>query len=293
MPGAHMPGKLKYPKLPPGETFADPSTDRRTVIGEEPKNREDRGLEKGIKVLIIAVASVLVLELIWFLVISPCMPLSRIDITGFPGLERAEVLGRGGIGERSSYISVNRQTVEKKLEAIKEVESARVTKHFPGTVKILLVPRAAVAMAFTVINERQVPVYFDRNGIAFKTGGVPNGALSMPVISGLPLEEGRPLSALYQPLFASLDRIRYADSELLGAISEIKINKKPFNGFDLTLYPVHSPIRVRLEPALNDETLRYVMLMLDVLASKNQEIDEIDFRTGTASYELKEASSVQ
>ncbi|MDR1025133.1 MAG: FtsQ-type POTRA domain-containing protein [Treponema sp.] len=288
-----MSGELKYPKLPPGETFADPSTGRRTAIGEEPKNREGRGLERGIKVLIIAAASVLGLELVWLLVISPCMPLSRIDITGFPGLDRAEVLSRGGIGERSSYVSVNRQAVEKNLETIKEVESARVTKHFPGTVKILLVPRVAVAMAFTVINERQVPVYFDRHGIAFKTGGVPYGALSMPVISGLPLEEDKPLSALYQPLFASLDKIRYADNELLGAISEIKINKKPFNGFDLILYPVHSPIRVRLEPVLNDETLRYVMLVLDVLASKNQEIDEIDFRTGTASYELKEASSVQ
>jgi cell division protein FtsQ len=293
MPGVHMPGELKYPKLPPGETSADPAAGRRTAVGEDPKNRESRGLEKGAKVLIIATASVLVLELIWFLAISPCMPLSRVEITGFPGLERAEVLSRSGIGERSSYVSVNRQTVEKNLEAIKEVESATVSKHFPGTVKIRLVPRVAVAMAFTVIDERRVPVYFDRRGIAFKTGGVPSGALSMPVISGLPLEEDKPLSALYQPLFASLDRIRYADSELLEAISEIKINKKPFSGFDLILYPVHSPIRVRLEPALNGETLRYVMLMLDVLASKNQEIDEIDFRTGTASYELKEASSVQ
>ncbi|MDR1444762.1 MAG: FtsQ-type POTRA domain-containing protein [Treponema sp.] len=286
-----MPGELNYPKFSSGEAFSDSITGG--GIGEELKNREGGGLEKGIKVLIIAAASVLALELIWLLVISPCMPLSRIDVTSIPGLERAEVLSRGGIGERSSYISVNGRTVEKNLETIKEVESARVTKQFPGTVKILLVPRAAVAMAFTVIDERQVPVYFDRHGIVFKTGGAPSGTRSMPVISGLPLADDKPLSALYQPLFASLDRIRYADSELLGAISEIKINKKPFDGFDLILYPVHSPIRVRLEPVLNEETLRYVMLMIDVLSSKNQEIDEIDFRTGTASYKLKEVSSGQ
>jgi cell division protein FtsQ len=250
-----------------------------------------RGLEKGIKALIIAAASVLVLELLWLLVISPCMPLSHVDVTSFPGLERGEVLLRGGIGERSSYISVKPRLIEENLETIKEVESARVTKHFPNTVKVLLVPRVAVAMAFTRIDGRQVPVYFDRHGIAFKTGPSPYSAQSLPVISGLPLADGRPLSAMYLPLFASLDRIRYADPQLMGAISEIRVNKKPFDGFDLVLYPVHSPIRIRLEPGLNEETLRYVMLMLDVFASKNSEIEEIDFRTETASYKLKEASS--
>ncbi|MDR2375135.1 MAG: FtsQ-type POTRA domain-containing protein [Treponema sp.] len=251
------------------------------------------GLEKGIKVIIVAAAAVLVLELVWLLIISPCMPLSRIEVTGFPGLERTEILLRGGIGERSSFISVDRRAVEKNLEQIKEVESARVTKHFPGTVKILVLPRTAVAVAFAVRNGRQVPVYFDRYGVAFKTGGVPYGTQSLPVLSGLPLEDDTPLSALYLPLFASLDRIRHANAELLGAVSEIKINKKPFDGFDLVLYPVHSPIRVRLESSLNEETLGYVMLMLDVFAQENRGIEEIDFRTGTASYRLKEVPSGQ
>ncbi|MDR2135053.1 MAG: FtsQ-type POTRA domain-containing protein [Treponema sp.] len=261
--------------------------------GEKAKDREGGKLEKGVKAIIIAAAAVLLLELVWLLAISPCMPLSRIEVTSFPGLDRAEVLLRGGIGERSSFISVDRRELEKNLERIKEVESARVTKQFPGTVKILLVPRVAVAVAFAAPEGRQVPVYFDRHGVAFKVGGVPYGAQSLPVLSGLPLEADKPLSPLYLPLFASLDRIRYADAELLGAISEIKINKKPFDGYDLVLYPVHSPIRVRLESTLNEETLRYVMLMLDVFAQENQEIDEIDFRTGTASYRLKEVPSGQ
>jgi cell division protein FtsQ len=260
-------------------------------IAEEHTTRKGGGLEKGIKVLVIAAASVLALELVWLLVISPCMPLSRIEVTGFPGLDRAEILFRGGIGERSSFISVDRRAVERNLERINEVESARVTKHFPGTVKILVVPRTAVAMAFAVTDGRQVPVYIDRHGIAFKPSSP--GTQSLPVISGLPPVENTPLSALYLPLFAGLDRIRYTDAELLGAISEIKINKKPFDGFDLILYPVHSPIRVRLESDLNEETLRYVMLMLDVFAAKTKEIEEIDFRTGTASYRLKEVPSGQ
>jgi cell division protein FtsQ len=256
----------------------------------EGRARSGRGLERGVKVLIAAAASVLVLELVWLLAISPCMPLSRIEVTGFPGLERAEILRQAGVGERASYVSVDRRAVEKNLEKIKEVESARVTKHFPGTLKILVLPRTPVAVAFTVEGGRRVPLYLDRHGVAFKTV---RETRSLPVISGLSLAEGETLSPLYLPLFASLDRIRYADAELLGTVSEITINKKLFDGFDLVLYPVHSPIRVRLESALNEETLRYVMLMLDVLSSNNQEIEEIDFRTGTASYRLKEVPSGQ
>jgi cell division protein FtsQ len=248
-----------------------------------------RGVEKGLKTLIIAAASALILELLWLLVISPCMPLSRLEVNSFPGLDREEALRRAGIGERSSYISVNPRSAEKNLEDIREVESARVVKRFPNSVTISLVPRVAVAVAFDKIDGRQRPVYIDRHGVIFKTGKAGASSPQVPVISGLP--PGETLPAIYLPLFNRLDRIRSADPRLLQTISEIRVNRKPFDGFDLVLYPAHSPIRVRLEPNLNEETLRYVMLMLDVFAERNQEIEEIDFRTETASYKLKEASS--
>jgi cell division protein FtsQ len=295
------PGDLREPPVKlarpssPADDWAGPDSYAGGGEGaaqDSPAERpEPRRLEAGVKALIIAAASVLVLELIWLLVISPCMPLSRVEVLSFPGLDRAEILSQAGIGERSSYISVNQRAVEKNLETIKEVESARVTKHFPNMVKILVMPRVAVAMAFIQKEGRQMPVYFDRHGVAFKTGVSPYLAQSLPILSGLPLAEDKSLPAMYLPLFASLERIRSVDSQLLGAVSEIQINRKPFDGFDLILYPVHSSIRVRLEPGVTEETLRYVILMLNVFASKNLEIEEIDFRTETASYRIKEAAS--
>jgi cell division protein FtsQ len=285
-------GPPSFPEDGRGEDGSLLVAEEEGAIREEaPGHTKHGGLEKGVKVLIIAAAVVLALELVWLLAISPCMPLSRIEVAGFPGLDQAEILFYAGIGERSSYISVNSRAAEKNLETIKEVESARVTKRFPNSVKILVVPRVAIAMAFMQKEGRRIPVYFDRHGIAFKTGNSPYLAQSLPIISGLPLADDRPLPAMYLPLFASLDRIRYADSRLLGVVSEIMINRKPFDGFDVVLYPVHSPIRVRLEPDLNEQTLRYVMLMLDVFTSENSGIEEIDFRTETASYKFKEASS--
>ncbi|MDR0641958.1 MAG: FtsQ-type POTRA domain-containing protein [Treponema sp.] len=297
-----MSGEFIYSPASPGEKDLVPRDDVFEVSVQEGtefetgERQKAAGLEKGIKVLIIAAASVLVLELLWIFAISPCMPLSRLEISGFSGLGREEILRRAGIGERASYISINPRSVEKNLEAIREVESVRVTKRFPNSVTILMVPRTAVAMAFDKIEGRRTPLYFDRHGVLFKAGSSPAevqapGHLVLPVISGLPLGEDRVLPAIYLPLFTSLERIRSAEPRLLQVISEIRVNRKPFDGFDLILYPVHSPIRVRLEPNLNEETLRYVMLMLDVFAEKEQEIEEIDFRTETASYKLKEASS--
>jgi cell division protein FtsQ len=293
-----MSGEFIYPASPPRENDLIPKEGALKFPvqdGTELEGGQRAGLEKGIKVLIIAAASVLMLELLWILVISPCMPLSRLELSGFSGLTREDLLRRAGIGERASYISIKPRSVEKNLGALRELESVRVIKRFPNSVTILMVPRAAVAMAFDRIEGRQRPLYFDRHGILFKTGGPPppsphGGEGGLPVISGLPPAD-KPLPAIYLPLFASLDRIRAAEPRLLEAISEIRVNRKPFDGFDLVLYPVHSPIRIRLEPNLSEETLRYVMLMLDVFTEREQEIEEIDFRTETASYKLKEASS--
>jgi cell division protein FtsQ len=290
-------GYTGAPPLENGRISGDPRLEpsREEAEFKAGEERKAGGLT-GIKALIIAAGAVLVLEMLWLFVISPCMPLSRLEVASFSGLDRGEVLRRAGIGERSSYISVKPRIVEKNLEAVREVESVRVIKRFPNSVSILVVPRTAVAVAFERIGGRQTPVYFDRRGILFKTGGSLSPAqspyaahLGLPVISGLPMEE--PLPAVYLPLFASLDQIRYADPQLLLTISEIRINRKPYGGFDLVLYPVHSPVRVRVESKLTEETLRYVMLMLNVFAERNQEIEEIDFRTETASYKLKEASS--
>jgi hypothetical protein len=42
---------------------------------------------------------------------------------------------------------------------------------------------------------------------------------------------------------------------------------------------------------LNEETLRYTLLMVDVLSQNESGIDSLDFRSGIASYIPKEASS--
>jgi cell division protein FtsQ len=241
-------------------------------------------------------------ELVWLFVITPMRPFSSIVVTvaatgndsgGF--IEKDEVLRRAGINAKTSYLSLDAKTAERNLGAFPPIDSAKVVKYFPGTVRITVVPRKSVALFLQSLNGKTIPVYFDKRGVVFETGNEGGTFLSVPVISGMEMDTGRiaegdRLPGVYIPLFENLDRLSSASPKLYEAISEIEINRKTYDGFDVTLFPSHSPVKIRMNADLDEETVGYVFLLVDVLAEKGEEVSEIDFRTGTASYTLKGAS---
>jgi cell division protein FtsQ len=257
-----------------------------------PSRTAPAGTGKGLRRLIIAAAVVIAAELIWLFAVSPCMPLESVEISAFSGIDRSTVLSLAGIESKSSWFTVDAGEAERRLESHHRVESARVLKRFPDRVKIFLVPRTPAAMCFAPLNERTVPVYFDHGGMIIGVGGE-EAFGGVPILSGLLIDNpvpGMHLPALFGPLLENIEKVHSEAPELLEAVSEIRVNRKPFDGFDLVMYPVHNPVKVRLGPDINEDTLRYALLMIDVFESQNADIEEIDFRTATASYVLKEAS---
>jgi cell division protein FtsQ len=134
------------------------------------KPAASRGFEKGLKRLIVIAAVILGAECLWLFVVSPCMPLSTVEVDTFSGFDRTEVLALAGIGEGASFVSVDAGAVEAALERYHLVESARVIKRFPDRVRIYLEPRRAVALSLATVSGRTLPVYFDREGVIFKIG---------------------------------------------------------------------------------------------------------------------------
>ena len=259
------------------------------------KNTSGGKIEKGLKRLLIFAAIVLGAEFIWLFGVSPCIPLSTVEVSSFPGFDRAAVLEYAGVGDKASFVSVNAMEVERTLKANHLVESARVTKRFPDRLSIYLQPRKAVALSMVSINGRQTPIYFDKYGVVFNIGNMetlPRG--NVPVISGLIFAEARlgmQLPASLVPLFMDIATIGEDAPVLLEAISEIRVYRKPFDGFDLVLYPVHNPVRVRLGNSISEETLRYVLVMLDVFKTQSLQPAEIDFRSVMSPYSVKEVPS--
>jgi len=249
-------------------------------------------IEKGLKKLFIIAAVILGAELIWLFVISPFIPFSTVEVQGFEELSRADILRLAGINDTSSFMSTDVKTAQEKISANILVESAKVIKRFPDKLSIFLVPRqtAAVTLGFSD-GYGQKPLYVDKNGVIFKAGDSVLQAGNFPVLSGLenPQLNMRLPSAL-TPLVENISVIAGSSPELLASISEIRIERKAWDGYDLVLYPVHSNIKVRVENNLTEDIIRYILLMLNVFEKSSPKPEEIDFRSGMGSYKLQEKS---
>jgi cell division protein FtsQ len=254
-------------------------------------------IEKALRWIIMIALIILGGELIMILLVNPCLPFSKVEVIGMPELDRSMVLEKAGITMKSSYLSVNPRSVERRLQSLVVIESVKVLKRFPDSLRITLEGRKAVAMSFAVVQNRVSPVFFDKEGLVFMigtTGQAMAPSLSVPIISGIMLEQpflGMRLPGIFSTLLSNLEAIHSAAPELLGAISEIQVYWNAYDRYELLLYPIHSPVRIRLGSELNETLLRYVLLVVDVCVSKGVKIEEIDFRTGTASYTIKGASS--
>jgi len=243
--------------------------------------------EKPLRIFITIALLCLCGKLIWLFGITPFRPFTRIDITGYAGIDRTVIFQRAGITSSSSFFTANATAMEEALMSLGVFESVSVFKFFPSRLQIVLDERKAVAQALASMGGRTVPVLIDGQGVVFGIGDFcPALSGTIPVISGIIIEEpfpGMRLPGLFIPLFTELENIMISTPELLRVISELRVNRRLFDGYDLTLYPVHRRIRVRLSE-LNEDMLRYTLLMVDVLASNETNIRTLDFRSGIASY---------
>ena len=246
------------------------------------------GSRKIFKWFIFAASLALGAELIWFLGITPFRPFSRIEISGLSYYDQESFLLYAGVTRDLSYILTNTSEIENRIAALPRIESVRVFKRFPDRLEININSRKAAAFAFANSGGRTIPVLFDRQGIIFQIGtdnqDIPES--EFPIISGIEIEKpvlGMCLPARFFPFLEELDSIRINAPELLSAVSEIHIDRKSTDGFDITLFLLHYKIKVRLS-GLNEELLRYSLLVADVLSVREPEIEMIDFRGAVASY---------
>jgi len=249
---------------------------------------------KFLKLVLVVTIITLAGELVWILGIGPFRPFSRLDIIGAENISREEILTVAGFSPALSFVSADVNAMEKALAGIVPIESVRVFKHLPGRLQIIIQERQPVATAFVNLDGRTVPVLFDSHGVIFQIGSPKkNEFLSglIPVISGLEINApwlGEKIPAMYIPLLEDIERLKVSKPNLLRMISEIKINQNSFDNYDLTLYPIHRQIKVRLSE-LNEDRLEYNLLFIDLLSDESG-IDSFDSRSGIASYIPKEAS---
>ncbi|MDR0323304.1 MAG: FtsQ-type POTRA domain-containing protein, partial [Treponema sp.] len=109
------------------------------------KINSSKKIEKGLKRLFVLAGIIFAAQLVWLFGITPFAPFSTIEIHGFAGLERAEILGLAGIDDSSSFFSTNVKDIQEKLNGHVLVESSVVVKRFPDRLSVHINPRQAAA----------------------------------------------------------------------------------------------------------------------------------------------------
>jgi len=281
-----------------------PSQDFAGRGAEKQRVETGRRGERGLGILLASLALALLLAAA-FLVLPPTLRVKRLEVRGNTMMSADEVRQASLMHETEYLFSANTAAMERALLQCPEVSSARVERVFPDALRISIVERAPVALVLVESEGRTEPVYLDSRGVAFafaskaassaaRSPALQSGEL--PLLTGFKFQDFRLGTALpreYAPILASLASIEASSPALLGAFSEIKVVKPPYGEPELLLYPLHYRVPVRTGPALNEATLRSIILVLDVLGSRglSNTLAEIDFRTGTVVYRIKEGQS--
>lgn len=234
------------------------------------------------------------LELLFHLFISERLAINHVEISvekDFP-LSNEEILALAGLTGTEYYFLVNTDLTRQRLESYPLIRSAVVTKSFPDTLKLSLSAREPLVVGMVATERGMKAILFDEEGVAFGEGNMANGE-TLPIISGdiIPsdLRVGAKLPREIISLLKDLKAIKASSPVLFSLISELKFVKKNSTGYEVLIYPSHHRIRVRLGQDLSERTLKYVVMVLDVLDREGiaENLEELDFRTGEIVYRVR------
>ena len=171
-----------------------------------------------------------------------------------------------------------------------DIESVIIEKKFPDKIFINIVEREPVALTFVNMEDDTVAMQIDKNGVIFEGKNKSIDSNKVPIISGLPIEylaQGMRIPSKYRPLIDQITKISSLPQNYFAGISEICVQPKEFGNYELALIPSQSHVKVLTDRSLNEEALKYMMVVLDVVNQIGTDVSEIDLRYGSVSYRTK------
>ena len=258
----------------------------RTSSVERPKMKDKK--LTVLKIIVIILAALVLVEGILYTLIIPSLASVKMQFRGMKNVTIEELSAKANSLGMSTWMNFDASKAATAFGTIPEVEKVSVDKHFPDRVVIEIKERETVAKTLVYTGGKAVLVQIDRNGVLYtsKSSSVLNDT-SIPVISGLPVtgvHSGMRIPDTYRSLMEQIDQIRRLPQNYFAAISEIQVVPKEYGGYELILYPIHSKVKVLTDQNLNEETLKYMMVSLDVVNSIEPDVSEIDVRYGAVSY---------
>lgn len=279
----------RHKKMPSGKRRV--SAREKTHVKEEKKD----GKVVFFKVIAILFMIFLGIEAVIYAFLVPCFGIPRVEYKGLETISSDLLEEKLEPMATDSWNKFNPSRAVALLSTVSGIESVSVDKKFPDQVVISVRERVAVANSIVFENGRSKSVQIDENGVVFTAN---SDALaqdtSIPLVTGIPSEnlvEGMRLPSKYRVLMEQISQIRSLPQKYFAVISEIQIVPKEFGNYELALYPAFSKVRVLTDPQLNEDAIKCMMVVLDVVNSIEADVSEVDLRYGSVSYKKNGAST--
>lgn len=240
-----------------------------------------------LKVVFVVLALCVAGEFAYYKFLKPSLEYPVVSVSGAENYSAGEIVDVLRPMNVANWFDFDADKAVAMIASMPGIDTVTVRKSFPNKIYIEVTERTPVASTFIVNNGHSVPVQIDRNGYVFpeRKGEAEN--VAMPIISGLPVEhysDGMRLPSKYRPLIEQIYNIQKLPQKYLAAVSEICVVPKEYGNYELVLIPVASKVRVLTDRSLNEDSLKYMMIALDVVNKIEPDAGEIDLRYGSVSY---------
>lgn len=253
----------------------------------ETKKEEGDKKFKVIKIIFCILCFILVSELVIYKYVMPSFDSPKVTVNGMKLYSAEEIAVKLLPMNSTTWFDFNVEEAASILSSEPCFEKVVVEKKFPDKIFIDVVERDPVAVTFIVDEGRSTPVQIDKNGVLFPLKNTEVlDSNEIPIISGIPVEhmsEGMRISSKYRSLIDQINGIRELGKNYFAGISEICVLPTEVGSYELALIPAQSKIKVLTDRTLNEESLKYMMVVLDVINLLSADVSEIDLRYGSVS----------
>ena len=258
-------------------------------INEEEDKSEKK--IKVIKILFCVLCLLLIGELVVYKYVMPCFSSPKVTVSGQAAYSAEEIARMLLPMESSNWLDFDVNQAVAIISSEAGIEHVAVEKRFLDKILINLEERKPVAVTLVVENGKTSAMQIDKNGVLFpgRMNAI-SDTNEVPIVSGLPVEymsKGMRIPSKYRPLIDQITKISDLPQKYFASISEICVLPKEYGNYELALIPSQSKVKVLTDRALNEDALKYMMIVLDVVNQIGTDVSEVDLRYGSVSYRKK------
>ncbi len=261
-------------------------------LSDESDYSSDNKAEKKIKlikVIFCVLCFALLCELVIYKYVMPSFSSPKVTVTGQKDYTAEEIARLLLPMNSSSWFDFDVDQAVSLLSSEAGIDHVVVEKRFPDKIFVNVSEREPVAVTFVLEKGRTKPVQIDKNGVLFPGKNTPSAEAALPIVSGLPVEymsKGMRIPAKYRPLIDQISKISELPQHYFASISEICVLPKDSGNYELALIPSQSKVKVLTDRALNEDALKYMLVVLDVVnqIGTDDDVAAVDLRYGSVSY---------